>query len=399
MDNLESLDRRALIDVAIAELGGDYNQHRYVKADMLIREIRRARAKAEYAPEGEPVEAKAKTAAPKAPAADDAPVKVAPMPELDPVSALVWNAIESRVNAAASQFKPSLDDETIAAMVKDTIADYVARTVTVKVEIPERETITVEGAHFQFPKLLWYVGQRRNVYLWGAPGGGKTTAAKMVAEALALPFYYLAFSPATTEGRITGTPTITGEITCTLFETWYTTGGVMLLDEFDNCNPNLAVLFNGALENGRASFLSGIKERHPDAVCIAAANTKGKGGTKNHASRMALDTATLKRFAVIEWQYDTDQEFALCQRVNGDVKQVHGLLSWVSNVRTYCKSNYPQAVISPRESLNCAKALAAGWPFSMAELARENVLPDVDDDSFNTIMTACPMPALVKAAA
>ena len=435
--DLRNLDRRALINVAVAELGGDYNTHRWTKGETLIATIEAKRAaksstgksaerkiertihddddytrkqaeairrmEAEH-DDDDSTEETAKELPSHAIEPHTRESIASALPELDPISRVVWDAIQSRVNAAAANaardMQP-LDDAAIAQMVDDTVSKYIASTVTITIERRDMPTVKVENAHCQFEKLLWYAVNhpKRNVFLWGAPGGGKTTCAKQVAEALGLPFYFIALGLQTTEARVFGAPTLKGTYKRTKIRDWYENGGVMLFDEFDNCNPNLAIQLNAMLENGEASFPDGTSARHPDAIAIAAANTRGKGGTKNHTSRMALDTATLKRFAVIEWLYDERQEFALCQSVNADVQQVHQLLSWIKQTREYCKKNYPQAVISPRESLNCASALAHGWPFSTLELVKENVLPDVDADAFGTIVAANPLPNLKAKAA
>lgn len=50
---------------------------------------------------------------------------------------------------------------------------------------------------------------------------------------------------------------------------------------------------------------------HPDCVIIASANTVGKGADMMYHGRNALDASTLKRFAMILWEYDTNLEYKL----------------------------------------------------------------------------------------
>jgi cobaltochelatase CobS len=54
--------------------------------------------------------------------------------------------------------------------------------------------------------------------------------------------------------------------------------------------------------------------KHPDFVCLAAANTFGTGADRQYVGRNQLDESTLDRFRIgqIEMDYDPDIEAALC---------------------------------------------------------------------------------------
>ena len=59
--------------------------------------------------------------------------------------------------------------------------------------------IQVDSAHKQFPLLLSLIGARENVYLFGAPGGGKSHAANQAADGpLRFPARQLTFCGCTT---------------------------------------------------------------------------------------------------------------------------------------------------------------------------------------------------------
>jgi cobaltochelatase CobS len=105
--------------------------------------------------------------------------------------------------------------------------------------------------------------------------------------------------------------TATGEYSSTLFRKAYEHGGVFLVDEIDNGNPNILAALNAALSGTVCAFPDGMVKRHPDFRCIAAANTFGMGGSAQYVGRNKLDEATLDRFHRREVNYDTKLEAAL----------------------------------------------------------------------------------------
>jgi len=143
-----------------------------------------------------------------------------------------------------------------------------------------------------------------HVYLYGAPGGGKTTAAKLIAAALKTPLYALALNAATPEYRLTGYLDATGTYRTTGFRRGYENGGLVLLDEIDNASGNLLTSLNTALENGFLEFPDGTVLAHPEFHLIATGNTPdmalvpciliGAHWTRQHAigSRSSLGIMT-----------------------------------------------------------------------------------------------------------
>jgi hypothetical protein len=102
------------------------------------------------------------------------------------------------------------------------------------------------------------------------------------------------------------------------FLTCYEEGGVFLLDELDASDSNMLLTINSALANGYCNVPNRHKkaraDKHKDFVCIATANTYGRGATRTYAGRNQLDEATLDRFRIgtVECDYDEAVERALC---------------------------------------------------------------------------------------
>ena len=155
-----------------------------------------------------------------------------------------------------------------------------------------------------------------NTLLVGPAGCGKTTLAEQVAEATGLRFGYISLTMGASETWIVGRWTAKGEFINAEFTEFYKNGGVFLLDEVDAADANLLMLINTALSQPyMLNPMTGEKmAKHKDFICVAAANTFGKGGNAVYTGRNRLDFAFLNRFAcgVIEMDYVESIEKQLC---------------------------------------------------------------------------------------
>lgn len=181
--------------------------------------------------------------------------------------------------------------------------------------------------------------------LKGPTGCGKTVAGEQLAETLELPFDHVNCTEGMSETWIHGRNTPNGFIPGGFFKS-YRDGGVFLLDEIDACNENVLLGINTALANGRYhNPMNGeTVARHPNFICIGAANTNGKGGTGAYTGRSRLDGATLNRFSLLVVEYNTDLERELCP----DKKLLEIL--WTIRVKLMDKKS--QDVISTRDIKN-----------------------------------------------
>ena len=194
-------------------------------------------------------------------------------------------------------------------------------------------------------------GHRINAWLAGPAGSGKTTAARMAADALGLTFGPMGAMAQAHE--LLGFVDANGTFHETPFTRAYRNGGVCLLDELDSADASITLLLNGPLDNGLLTLPTGeVIERHEDFVCIGAGNTWGNGATAEYMGRNLLDGAFLDRFAGLDGAYDEALETALA-----------GNAAWsgrVQSARRRAAAAGLKVLITPRASIRGAALIRQG---------------------------------------
>ena len=206
--------------------------------------------------------------------------------------------------------------------------------------------------HQEFQTIVDLAEERENIFIYGPTGCGKSYIAKQLADAIGLRFAFVSCTTGMSEGQIGVrlTPSIPDTTVMLMvynellkkkvdkvaaatmaaatasgfsplvseFVECYENGGVFLIDEIDAADPNVLLLINTALSNGKLAIPNRPDKpyavRHPDFVCIASANTVGTGASRMYSGRNALDAATLDRFAIgkVFMDYDPEVEKQLC---------------------------------------------------------------------------------------
>ena len=213
---------------------------------------------------------------------------------------------------------------------------------------------TIEGqTHKQFSQVLKVAASRLHIWLTGSAGTGKTTTAEQVAKALNLPFYCVSVCAQTTESKLLGYNDAHGNFSSTIFFEAYKNGGVFLLDEVDNGNANVLSVLNSALANGVCAFPCGMVKKHPDFICIAAANTIGSGGNIQYVGRNRIDAATLDRFIFINFEID--------EILESNLSIDKPFTKKVQELRRKAEVKGLNVIISPRASINGGKLIEAGF--------------------------------------
>ena len=220
---------------------------------------------------------------------------------------------------------------------------------------------TISGQpHKNLQLLVDVLSQRLHVMLVGPAGSGKTTAAEQAGKILELPVYTSSMGPATSQWDLNGYRSPDGKYVPGIMRQPFEHGGVLALDEVDNCNPSVLTALNTALANGHYTFPDTVVEKHPDFIVVGSGNTYGRGADRMYVGRNQLDAATLDRFVVIDWDYDEDAEIAWAGPNSKE------WVTYIQKVRATAVKHSMRVIISPRASIFGTKLLNAG-------IAREKV--------------------------
>lgn len=306
------------------------------------------------------------------------------------LAAMIGPHIASKVDEAAVQ---KMIDEAIEAAAMER---------PVEITFGELPKVTIEAdAHPSTKDLvsLALLGAMINVwpYLYGPPGTGKSYAAVKLAQSLGKRAFILPLGPATMPSSVFGFVKPDGTTARTHFREAWENGGVLILDELDQCAPELLTLLNGAMANNLATFPDAIIERHKDCLIVATGNTTLRGGTKGHESRRKLDVASQDRFAYLHWARDEKSEKSrLKPLTNGHTDT---FADWLSKVRSHIDAHRPEIVSSQRGSVGIASAFALGPDaFSSPEIYLNAYLwRGIDSGVKDAILREHPLPAFLKA--
>jgi cobaltochelatase CobS len=249
--------------------------------------------------------------------------------------------------------------------------------IDLSVKLPDKEVVMEGLQHKDTPKLMKLIQMRKNVYLPGPAGSGKSTAARKCAEALGLPYYYVSLNPQSSPTRIEGYMTPHGEYVMTLFRKAYEFGGVFCADETDNSSANLWTSINNAIDSDLGSFPDGMVKRHQDFVFVGTGNTNLNGDAV-YRDRKALDKSTISRLVFLYWDYDMALERTIALGRNPNAGP---WIDFIANLRKFAEDNNPQlfAYATPRATYDGASLLAAG--FSVEETVENVVWKRTFDDT------------------
>ncbi len=258
-----------------------------------------------------------------APASGETAVPSAAPAVTPPAAPMPVSEIATIVHRLLEGAELSVDEGEVRRMVQNELAKGGA-VQRFEVRLPDQTIHPLQGKpHVKFGRALRLAAARRNILLVGPAGCGKTHLAAQVAEALGLPFACISCSAGMSEGQLLGRLVPIGEggrfeYLRSDFVRCYEEGGVFLFDEIDAADSNTLLVINAALANGHMALPNRPDKptavKHPDFVCIAAANTFGTGADRQYVGRNQLDESTLDRFRIgqIELDYDPDIEAALC---------------------------------------------------------------------------------------
>lgn len=281
------------------------------------------------------------------------------------LASVIAQAISGKVKAGIdeAQVEKLIDGrmdkvlEAVSNRVKELVGNMPARKLEVITSDGSR-TIIEGRTHKAFEQAVTLAALRLNLYLVGPAGSGKTTIAEQIAQALQVPYYCMSVGLQTSKADFLGYIDAHGKTVRTLWREAYEKGGVFLVDEIDSGNSNVLTVINAATANNVCAFPDGMIQKHKDFICLAAANTYGKGQDRVYVGRNQLDGATLNRFVPVDVSYDEDLEKAAALAIYPEAGHY---VETVQNFRRQVERHKLRIIISPRASIYGARMLAAGF--------------------------------------
>lgn len=316
-------------------------------------------------------------------------VKKDPEPKAEPEKPASTNELANTIAAAiaaAMNPKPQavvVDEAKIRQIAESIVMEHVSgklmemqkvameRVDKYLAKIPPRDVVEIKkwdgtvkeiagASHKQLPTIIKAltainsIGWSEFLYVWGAPGAGKTHLLRQIGQGIGVKHYPYPCGPTTTEGKMLGYNNIAnGDFVKGWLYDPYKNGGVVGMDEVDLADASVLAGAN-SIENDEFTFGNGeTVQRHRDFYLIAFANTIGTGATGGFV-RNRLDAATLNRFTHIKLEYDEELE----SRIFGNPRWT----SYVIKVREYVAKNCNNSIyITPRASRKGAALLKAGF--------------------------------------
>lgn len=269
-----------------------------------------------------------------------------------PKNDLLSQGFKPLVNEIIEEKFKGVDVESI---IHSKLGDIVSKnTKLVQVELPTEEISAPQIVHKQFEELLKIMAiPGLNTLLTGGAGLAKSTAVAQAAEALKQELASISFSNQTTKTDLIGFIDANGKYRKSGFIDAFEKGKIFLADEMDACSSNVLVLLNSAISNGFIETPDNkVIKAHPKFRFVGTANTNLRGASGGYTARNKLDSATIDRFVVIEWELDENLEKILTAN--------DGWLDIVKKCRKVAAKSLEGFEVTPRSSLTGAKLLRAG---------------------------------------
>lgn len=245
-----------------------------------------------------------------------------------------------------------------------------------KVAKPEEKLPQGIIRHSKYNQIKTCIENDIPVYLVGEAGTGKNFTLQEIATDLDMEFYFT--NSVQQEYKLTGFIDAGGVYHETEFYKAFTKGGLFFLDEIDASIPEVLVLLNAAIANRYFEFPNGRVDAHPNFRVVSAGNTVGSGANDLYTGRLVLDSATLDRFVIIEFDYDRNIELKLS---DGN----EHLVNFIRGLRRFAKENGVRATFSYRCIITVTKLEKAGMDLS--DIVAIAIFKGLDNDTIKTFRT------------
>ena len=268
--------------------------------------------------------------------------------------------------------------DLISAEDIDIELEHEGKSRKIEIDFGKKMPKTDDGKihHAKYDQIKACITADIPVYLVGEAGTGKNFTLQEIAEDMKLDFYFT--NSVQQEYKLTGFIDAGGVFHETEFYKAFTQGGLFFLDEIDASIPEVLVLLNAAIANRYFEFPNGRVNAHPDFRVVAAGNTVGSGANDLYTGRLVLDSATLDRFVIIEFDYDRRVELNLA-------KGNEDLVNFIRGLRRFSRENGVRATFSYRCIITVTKLEA--MDMDLNDIFAIAIFKGLDRDTIKTFRT------------
>ena len=214
------------------------------------------------------------------------------------------NGYEKGYKAATEEYAEKIDNLTAQVEELKNKPTGTGTVINITVNGETRQAQIKGIVNPKFARIMKYLVNGDNVYMYGPAGTGKNVTAKQCAEALDMPIFYM--NTIYTKYDLCGYMDAQGNYVPTTFYNFMKARkGLFFFDEYDNSQSAATVCFNDLLEDKKYTFPNGetlyLDENHK---IIAAGNTNGQGATEEYNDRYQMDESNRSRFMFVSVTYD-----------------------------------------------------------------------------------------------
>ena len=290
-------------------------------------------------------------------------------------ASLQSEAYNKGYNKAQEEAAAKIDDLT--AKVEELKNRPTTSGTVINITIDGKKTETkVNGiVNPKFARILKYLANGENVYMYGPAGTGKNVTAKQCAEALDMPIFYN--NTIYTKYDLCGYMDANGQYVPTTFYNFMKSPkGLYFMDEYDNSQSSALVCFNDVLEDKKYTFPNGetlyLDENHK---IIAAGNTNGQGATEEYNDRYQMDESNRSRFMFVPVTYDPAVEKSI-------VGESNDILDFINDMRRVRDEIGIKLILGYREIKRLKRYEDDDDP---AELLDNMLIKGMEQDTINEI--------------
>ncbi len=219
------------------------------------------------------------------------------------------------------------------------------------------------------------------LYIWGEAGAGKSQVVfdfvKKVYKEEKTPFFFQSCTPNTSEGRLIGYYTPSGEYVIPGPLKMAQDGGILVLEEFDALDPGVALVLNSLLAQRIFSIGDQTFPVHKNFMCIALGNTDLETVDYGY-KRQEQDLSVISRF--VRFKMGSDQESI--KNTLPIYKQVRKLEAHRKTFISMRKLSYLQKIIDAGVTSSLPKAVEIAFETTLTETEAKFFLQPRPESSF-----------------